>query len=356
MADHDSFENGVVDGDSISDGWLNGAYNYTIALESNTNDGDVWCNFRNLENGSAKINWTTRADFLTDYFDADNALTKTGLSYDTTRRHYYKDDANAFVFESQIMPSTSTITEGICYVDYELFELIDECDNSSVDTLVWTTTTGTVSESSYLNVAATSTATTKDLSGEKGFVTIGRMAADASADTNTVITYVGLTDGTNTQALHTITSTYTGVPSISDFEIKVTICDWANKRVMVEKVVYDEVNKLESGPYLDTKTNRSTTLYTLTAWTSLRLYLSVSGGTVNSYLRCYGLRAFKNNPTTAVTISLAADGSTYETVTNGKKHTFSTTGTALKLKVTGTPSVSEVIAIKGYKIGITGVS
>jgi len=362
MADFDSFANGASDGDTVSDGWINGCYDYVIDLETYQNE----INVINIETrgvfGTGGNNYP-KVSFIStyvDWFNSDSLETSTGLTYNTYTDEYYKDDNNVYTAETHDLPSTSTISDGVVFVDYEVFETIDECDNSSVDSSVWTTTSGTVTETTSLNITGqggTSYARSKDLSSEKVILVKAFVQAHALSDGSAQTSSIILTDGTSSTGLVAAISSYTGDTPFYHAEVKVIVTDWANKKVMVEVAYYGENDRTESGTYKYLFFDRYNKLYTLTGYTALQVEVKATNGGASADCRVYSLRASKNGPDTATpTISLSADGgANWETVTNGKEHAFTNTGTLLKARISGTPAVGEVVVLNGFKMGITGV-
>ena len=120
----------------------------------------------------------------TDDFTADNSQTSTNLVYNTTLDEYSSialvsstilelAENNLNTDNATTVPSMQVLNQGIVRFQYELFMVYDECNDSSLDTTLWTCTTAGVG-------AEGKTENTQLLTNKRTHAGVGALSAETS--------------------------------------------------------------------------------------------------------------------------------------------------------------------------------
>lgn len=333
-------------------------------------DGDIWyaSEVNNMVLNYNKSNslildnsyYTARASngsLLTDFFTEDSALTKTGLTYRSLSSkgtagsgEYYKATSGAFTFQTYnyLTDANTNMVEN--HVDYEVWTVYDECDNSVVGA-TWTTAgAGTATEdTTALILSGVKTATTNDLSS-LGVIKTAGVIKNSTAGGGSLI----LTDGTNTSTLLALGATSFAAQPTGQLEFEVKLfTDWTNKKLIAD-ISYFSVTTTGAnfGSTYDTTVIpmkiHLTKFVNLTGWTSLKIRYSNSSG--STY--CHYVRTSKVNPTTTTTIQVSNDGaSNWTTTESGAIQRLSTASNSLSMKITGTVGTNEVFVLRSVSFG-----
>lgn len=305
----------------------------------------------------------TPANIFVNSFEADTALTSTNLTYRDLAGNgeYTKKTTGTYTLETQKIVTDSAVTWGVAGFDYEVFEIIDECDNSSIDATTWPTSTS-FSEDTNGIYSSTNAAhlLSKDLSSYK--ILNFAFKLDASYGNNTSTAIIKFTDGSSNSQLidsyakvqtsPTVYRTYNAIGECTVF------LNWSDKKAFVTisyfrsefggwggsdpSYVKDNGAQFVKNYYID-----------LTGWTSFKIDLAITvGGSNTATGRIYYLRSKKVAPTTDASSYFSSDnGSNYVQTYGLSPVMASTTSTTLKGKLTGTVASNEVIAIKRSTLG-----
>lgn len=296
-----------------------------------------------------------RVDVFTDsFYNPDMVETSTNLTHlDITGIKQYYSDSGTYTFETIDLPVSNTVNSAFAQVAYEVFKVYDECDDSSLDTGLWTAT-GSVTEDSQgiiLDSDNEAVISDTDFSTDEcvvvGFYLFAQGAGDAAANT-----YLQLSDGSTHETIAIASSTLSGDSGGVYGEARIYPYDWANKKVLVNTVFYHSYNRIDSGRGHQQIVHNRWTLYTLTGYSALnvRMLLTETNSSSTKGVLHY-LRRSKASAGSQPTISLTADGSNYDTVSNGEPVDISNTGTTLALKITGTIDTDEVFVLKSIAFG-----
>lgn len=120
MADHDVFENGVVDGDTISDGWINGAYDSVKdTTTGHDHDGTDSKQIKDMDSSGATVTFNT-----TTGHDHDGTSSKfVGITTKTiTDATEYSHTGNTN-YTTKISSTLTAGVGGILLGAYATFEL-----------------------------------------------------------------------------------------------------------------------------------------------------------------------------------------------------------------------------------------
>lgn len=272
--------------------------------------------------------------------------TTTGL----TNRNgvYYKDDAATYTLETQDIPLISSSSKVTVIPNYEIFELYDETDDSSIDGTKWTTVSGSPTETStYIQVQGTANeeVRTNDLSSYSLIMLDYTVRSSTSGDAR-----IRFSDGSN--VVNIATADTSGAPAMESGTMIIRL-DATNEIAYVTKrYVKSSTSPVDEADFATTPIHifEETEYYDLSSL-STNFYISmiVTDVDANTYGRIYGLRLGKASPTTSATTSYSRNGTDFTTFTQG--FGISTgSGSTITAKITGTVASSEVIWIKGFTI------
>ena len=317
-----------------------------------------------LQHGTMVINkhgFPICTDMIYDSFLYDNALTKTNLDARSTfvgAYEYSAGTAVTYTYESRPIPVHKTCSKATLAFHYNTFTLYDECNNSSVDATKWTTAGVSAEDTNGIYVsqgsAPNNKVTTNDLSSYSVIVfECSAVSSFGTGSSNSGSVY--FTDGTNTEGIISNTSSFSGgATSYAQVEAHL---DWANKKLYYIARIYHPVQEGSTSggsTFYNYVVQEYTKMVDITAWSSFKIQayaVRSSGSLGSSSARIYYVRLGLASPSTTATFSVAFDGANYNTVTNFYPLTITAnTGTALKIKVTGTVAANEVIAFYGWKL------
>lgn len=277
------------------------------------------------------------------HFGTDTSATKTSLAYRslTGTGQFTKGTAGTFTFVSPNVLLDSSAAYMLPIIDYDIYTVIDECDNSSLDATIFPTSTSCTEGTNGISVPNGGHLITKDLSGYKTFSFAYRTDLNAGGGGTTIV--IKLTDGTSNSTIVTSTSD-TNIRNNLNGECTVYV-DWANKKAYVINSVYDDAVGPAGGAAYRTIKHVSTYV-DLSGWTALKI--DHANGISGSSSTFYYLRSGIATPTTTVVLSGSADaGSHYTTGMSGAPMMLGTAGSTLCVKLTGTVGSSEVVVIRG---------
>lgn len=288
-----------------------------------------------------------------DNFSSDTATTKTGLTLRANGYlgEYTKATAGAYSYISQGILIDSNATWGYTLFDYEIFTVIDECDNSSLSATNFPTSTNCTEGTNGIAVAKNGALITKDLSGIKVINFLFSLSCTAVAGAASVLLFRD--SGANTATVLTANGGGGGGAALD--EQKYAECtvylDWANKKCWYNISAYEQSNPsgTQAGGYIRSYTK--TVYLSLAGWATFSISITTTDVSTASATFSY-MRAGLTSPTTTSTISLSADnGSNFTTTGNGTPCKLGTAGTTLQAKIAGTVATGEVISIKGMQLG-----
>jgi len=282
-----------------------------------------------------------------NYFASDSLASTSNMTHKpiTTYGEYFAT-SGTYSGETYGTPFSNTITTGKIHMDYEIYTIYDEFTDGSVNHSLWTSG-GTVSESSNtLNIAASSSIYSNDLSGSNSINVTGKLVADG-ADGATVYTYLQLSDGTNHVNILNAAQEEAAEVETVYYDMNFHIVDWGSKLVhgVGKYYVNDPLNRLnEYSPFELTYTYDQ--LIDCSSLSDLRI--RVVTGANSSSATIYNLRIANNNPSTTATVTISPDnGANFETTLNGAPHKFTNSGSQIRSKIAGTVQDGEVLVLKG---------
>lgn len=253
----------------------------------------------------------------------------------------------SFTFQGINHLTAHTVTEGMPYIKHDIFGVYDLFNSGTVNTSLWTTAGTVAIESNSLKIgptgstASTSAVTTADLSSYKNFMVYFNLIVRRYFGT------VSVTDGTTTiQVLTTdaVVGENTDLHLLWDGYHRHNI-DTTNNVLLTHAVYrerfYDDADPTQLYERRVQRTIR-TDISTLSG--SVKLKYSSRDNTANSsywYLR--GAFYDKSSYSSNVTVSCALDGTNYETITG--VHQFTSTGSIINNKCTGTLAADEAVII-----------
>jgi len=304
-----------------------------------------------------------------DTFTADNADTKTNLTYHAQENEYQATNA-AITFESMGYMIPNNITKIFPHIEYDIYNVIDECGDGAVNGAIWTSVGAVAENASSLNVGganAVNSATTIDLSTYDMVEVYIRLKGEhrpigGFADTHGTA-YLIVTDGgggTNTVFYAMGTgSDGAAVPHSNEQEIIGLVTffiNWADKKCLVNWSITNDIKgtntnyvSINARHYHETDSK----YINLAGWGSFKIQFKTTDSAANptgAVSQCFYLRKYNFNPTSTVTTSLSIDGGgSYSTVDNDGPFMCGVAGNELKLKLTGNIAANEVISIRSCK-------
>ena len=314
MADHDQFEDGVNDGDTISDGWYNGCYTEAqlIAMRGILDEGI----------GKNKVEET---------FTSDTASTKTNFTYDEGENAYYckGNQTGTLITQTQWVDTYADVQRyGYLRWDYKVYEVYDEIDDSSWDTNLWDSNTTPTETNEYFHWTGAyyvgTDATNGDFYGTDDIVVI---EVRVTAYDDVYGGSIEVWDGTNYVQVSGAIRNSNGIQT---FTLKF---DSTNDQVFVWK------NGHKEG------------VYDLSSLTNNKWMIRInSDGTRNAHWYWYWCRKYKATPSTTVTEYLSSDDGTNFTTadSNGFVDITSSSerGIRMKAKLVANVASNEVIVVR----------
>lgn len=353
----------------MADGVFPKTNSYTISaseINQMANQMNVTQVARLTNNTESTLN-PTPANIFVNSFEADTATTKTNLTWRDLAGNgeYVCASAASYVLETQKLITDASVTNGISAFDYEIFEIIDECDNSSIDATTWPTSTSFAEDTNGIS-SSTDTANllSKDLSSYKILNFKFSLSAGAGGLNKTSSALIKFTDGTNNASL--IDASSNSADSGGDYystqydavgECTVFL-NWSDKKAFVTisfKRQRSGVQGGANGGWAEDGSIFCKNYYIdLTGWTAFKVNSTVSVGTAgpSATARIYYLRSRKVSPTTTALSYFSSDNGSNYVQTYGLSYAkATTTSTTLKGKLAGTVASNEVIAIKRSVLG-----
>ncbi len=267
------------------------------------------------------------ADMCIETFPFDNAETKTGLTYENDPAIYWDDENSSLQYISnkkQLFThiGPNTITKGVPFVDYSVFNLLDNCGDSSVSAS-WTTTGGPTEDTDTLNLGNNCTAYWNATNYYQTYKTvIFRIDAASGATAR-----ISVSDGT------THTQIAQGATTVPGW--------WMLKFNGTDNTV--RVRSPDSNGDDETEVS-------LAGLTS-NWYIRFSTGGGDLLNLSFLADDSNTSQVSTVILDYAVDGSTtYQTITNGQLTTFTATGTDIKVRVTVTRDSTELFMLRGWGI------
>jgi len=311
-----------------------------------------------------------------DNLTSDSADTKTNLTYSSSYTdEYYAAGNIAITFESMGYKIPANVDELSVCLDYNIYTVIDECDDNAVNAAIWTNITGggqVTEDADRLSctdsgAAAGALASTLDISGY-GAVQMYFRLRSAASDVRKSDAWLKLIDsGVNTSTILTANGIAIAVGYRSWQEIygiATFYINWTDKKVLINLDYYnDRHTNLAGAPGVgenpDTwKEIKNETQYVdVTGWADLSIKLETLatgvGAGDSAVAECFYLRKLLPSPTSALTLSASANGGTnYQTIQNNTRTLFSNAGSEIMVKISGTVVATEVLSIKGVRLGL----
>jgi hypothetical protein len=271
---------------------------------------------------------------------------------------YFKESyaaPGAVVLQTYNYTQTSSVSDLYASVDYEVYKLYDECDNSAIDPTLWTTS-GTMYEDTvgiYATAAAAGYVTSNDLktthpSFTVSYYLVGRW--------NTQTGYISITDGTSEVQ---ISAPKYGTNTGSGYrrgEIDF-FYDADNNMVLYVDRYTEYVYEPSGGSYVNEHSwqdNVKTGVVSVSGWSSVKLRVgSTWSGTSGYVAYLFFLRGIKTALTTMMTAEVSANGGTNWTELERNGDVVSVTaGTKLAAKLSGTVAANEVLVVRNIELGL----
>jgi hypothetical protein len=268
------------------------------------------------------------------------AETSTGLSSKRELGEYYKDDNASYTIKSNAIPLLSSGSRFSVMPHYNIYELYDECDDSSVNTGLWTKISGTdATEGTKYIQFQNGDYRTNDIKTKK-YVTCYLVVNEGNQPSQNVVTFY---DGTTEVSVLNFPTT--GASDSFSFTGQLNLrIDWVNKKAFLTTRYVGG----KSSPGNDFRRRRefdhSIDISSLTG----NLYLRFNPPNGGNPLRLYHLRIGKSSPSTTITKSYSVDDSSFTTFDT--PFVLSETGSFAVFKATGIVATNEVIVFNGFTL------
>ncbi|MBD3281015.1 hypothetical protein GF389_05900 [Candidatus Dojkabacteria bacterium] len=299
--------------------------------------------------GRAPLIYNTR-------YQQDVASTSTNLTYRQSMSaqvgEYTKKTTGDYTFESEAINSNENVTDLYGFIDYDIYTIWDECDDSSINATNFPTSTNCSEGANGITINQDGELRTKDLSSNAVIVLRGKLYGRANSSSRFTLidstasneSWVVIGAGEFSQGNYTNAKIYY-------FET-VIWNDWANNVVYTTTSFFHHTSgNMSPGPHSDRYYGKKHLKHDVTSFDELRIRIQTpeTNGTCYAYLDW--IRLPNTNPSTTATMSISAnDGSDYTESTNGTV-TRCTAGSTMKLKLTGTVASGEVVSVMGIAMG-----
>ena len=232
---------------------------------------------------------------------------------------------------------------------YEIFKIIDECDNSSIDGTIWPTTSGAAEDTNGIHVTGQNKSFTGYGLRTQGFKIVQfsfHVSAPAQATSPAVsitANNAGFSVGANGSAGGgaSNTETRTGVCTIfmnSTDDVNISVATYFDSKAAAGDAAgsHSEIRRFNGSGSGEV---------TLSGVTN---NVASAGMTA----RIHWIREVSVSPSTTFQLALTNDdGATYVDCVNGGAVKFDTAGDTLRLKLTGTVAANELVSVRGYALG-----
>lgn len=247
---------------------------------------------------------------------------------------YTNHAATAYVYESPLIQLDSNATEVYALLDYEVWDVFDENDDSSLNATNYPTSTNSTEGANGIALANNADLQTKDLSAS---AKIFNFRVKSSNSSGGVI--FSIYDGSNSA---TILTDPGGTDKAYDVQINL---DWAAKIAHTTVLGVDN-SASTTANFPELESNK----HDLSAFSEFRIR-GTTGASATATLH-YIRFGRTDTPTQTAVLAVSSDGgSNYTNTANGAVAKIGTVGSAIQVKLSGTGNTSEVIVIKGVTMG-----